>query len=220
MTPNSPSPRTLAGMAAVLWASAALLTAVVVGASATPAVDATISDGLDTFAHANEWVATVARFFAIMGSGLVLFPITVAVVLLLARHHRWWSLWVAACGLGGLLISETVKIAVERQRPQWPDPFETLDSPSFPSGHSMAGIYGWVVFGVVALCLLPRPWNRVAGIGLITFGVLMGPSRALLGVHWPTDVLAGWLYAGAWVLTVGAVVLWWRSRDQRMAAGE
>jgi len=207
-----PSPLTLAGVAGVLWASAALLTAFVVGAAGTPAMDATVSGGLDVFAHANGWIVPLARFFALMGSGLVLFPITVAVVLVLLRQHPWWAAWVAACGLGGLLISQTVKRAVDRQRPQWPDPFETLDSASFPSGHSMAGIYGWVVFGVVALCLLSPPWNRAAGIGLITFGVMMGPSRALLGVHWPTDVLAGWLFAGAWVMTAGAVIVWWRSR--------
>jgi undecaprenyl-diphosphatase len=76
----------------------------------------------------------------------------------------------------------------------------------------MAGIYGWVVFGIVALYLLRGPWNRIVGVALIAFGVLMGPSRVVFGVHWPTDVLGGWLYASAWVLTVTALLLWRRYR--------
>lgn len=207
---SQPRPLMLGSLAAVVWAVALALTLGIANSSTVPSIDATISDKLDTFSHANEWVVPIARFFALMGSGAVLFPITVAVVLALIRHHRWWAAWVAACGLGGLLISQTVKRTVDRERPQWPAPFDSLDSASFPSGHSMAGIYGWVVFGVVALMLLRHPWNRVVGSALITFGVLMGPSRAFLGVHWPTDVLAGWLFATAWVLTVSAALLWWR----------
>ena len=199
-------------MAAALWAAAVILTAVVANAAGPPAIDTAIADPLHTWAMNNLWAVSLARFFALMGSGAVLFPITVVVVLALLRNHRWWALWVASCGLGGLLISQVVKRTVDRQRPVWPDPFEALTSPSFPSGHAMAGIYGWVVFGVVAWFLLRRPWNRIVGTALILFGVLMGPSRVVFGVHWPTDVLAGWLYASAWVLTMASLLLWRRYR--------
>jgi undecaprenyl-diphosphatase len=187
------------------------LTVYVAGDSAV-ALDTVLSADLEAFVRNYAFAVDIARIFALLGSGVVLFPLTVAVVLSLLRWHRWWALWVAVCGLGGLAISQTVKRTVDRPRPQWVDPYDTLKSASFPSGHSMAGIYGWVVFGVVALALMKGPWNRLLGVTLIVFGVSMGPSRAFLGVHWPTDVLGGWLYATAWVLTVSAVFLWWGAR--------
>ncbi len=173
-----------------------------------------------TFAAGNAWVLPITKVFAVAGSGAGLLPVTVVVVVVLFRRgFDDWALWVGLCGMGGWMISQSVKGLVDRQRPVWPDPFEVLTSPSFPSGHSMAGIYGYVVFGIVALALLDRRWP---GILLITFGLLMGPSRVLLGVHWPTDVLAGWLLAGAWVSLCAAVVLWlreWRRARTPQPAG-
>ncbi len=196
--------RRLAALAAVFWLAASALAYRVVNTSTVPLVDVRIATAAHDLAVANPWLAGVATFFAVMGSAAVLTPLTVAVVIVLARAGRvWWAAWVGACGLGGVVVSEIVKYSVDRARPVWPDPFVTLTSPSFPSGHSMAGIYGYVVFGVVAWHLLSWRWPAVV---LIAFGVLMGPSRVLLGVHWPTDVLAGWLLAAAWCCTAGVIV--------------
>ena len=66
---------------------------------------------------------------------------------------------------------------------------------------------------IVVLALGRRRWP---GVLLIIVGLLMGPSRVLLGVHWPSDVLAGWLFAGAWISLCAAVVLFVRgSRQER-----
>ncbi len=213
------SPWLLAALALVLWLLAAGLARQVVSALDNPtalipntvvANDQLIATDLHTFVHGQQWVVWVAKVFAVMGSGFVLAPLTVAVVVVLVRAgYRWWAWWVGASGMGGWMISQAVKGAVDRPRPVWADPFEVLSSPSFPSGHSMAGVYGYVAFGIVALALLPRRWP---GVALITFGLLMGPSRVLLGVHWPSDVLMGWLLGGAWIATTGTVVLWLRGR--------
>jgi len=185
------------------WLLAALAAVLVFAAVAVD--DRLLAASAHTFARAHTWVVVTAQIFAVMGSWVVLVPLTVGVVVLLCRRgHRWWALWVALCGMGGWMISESVKHLVDRQRPVWPDPFQELTSPSFPSGHSMAGVYGYVVFGITALALLDRRWP---GILLVVFGLLMGPSRVLLGVHWPTDVLGGWLLAGVWISVCGAVVL-------------
>lgn len=206
-------PRTLAALATGLWLAAFGLGLFIANADAVPAADLRIADALHVLAHQQQWLVGTATFFAIMGSAFVLTPLTIAVVVVLARGgHRWWALWVGACGMGGWMISQTVKHLVDRQRPAWPDPFEVLTSPSFPSGHSMAGVYGYVAFGIAALALLPRRWP---GVALIVFGALMGPSRVLLGVHWPTDVLMGWLLAGAWVCTAAAIVLRLRENAAR-----
>jgi undecaprenyl-diphosphatase len=220
------NPWLLAGLALLLWLAAFALARAVVTAlpeavgggtavltAVSPSLvadDALIATTVHEAVHDQQWVVWVARVFAVMGSGLVLTPVTIAVVIGLTHAgHRWWAFWVGACGMGGWIISQSVKHLVDRQRPVWPDPFEVLTSPSFPSGHSMAGVYGYVAFGIAALALLPYRWP---GVALIVFGMLMGPSRVLLGVHWPTDVLMGWLLAGAWVCTAAAVVMWLRDR--------
>lgn len=207
--------RRLALVAAVLWLCAAALTVYI--ASLVPGLDNGLETGVHgidlaigafvhIFAVQNPWAVSIAAFFGAMGSGFVLAPLTVGVVVALwVRGQRWWSVWIGACGAGGILISQIVKQFVDRQRPQWQDLAHTLTSPSFPSGHSMAGIYGYFAFGVVAWFLV----NRWFGVVLMVFGLLMGPSRVVYGVHWPTDVLGGWLYASAWVCTVTAV-LWWK----------
>jgi undecaprenyl-diphosphatase len=205
-------PGVLAALAVGLWLAALGLGLFIANLATVPTADLRIALALHDLAHQQRWLVGTATFFAIMGSAVVLTPLTVGVVVVLARRgHRWWAMWVAACGMGGWMISQTVKHLVDRQRPEWPDPFAVLTTPSFPSGHSMAGIYGYVVFGIVALALLPRRWP---GIAVIVFGMLMGPSRVLLGVHWPTDVLMGWLLAGAWVCTAAAIVLRVRGRPQ------
>ncbi len=198
--------RRFALIAAVLWLAALTLTVYIANVTGIPRIDLAIAEPAHNFAVATPWLAWIARFFSAMGSGFVLAPLTVGLVVALwVRGQRWWALFLAAAGLGGILISQTVKRLVERQRPVWDNPLHELTSPSFPSGHSMAGIYGYVAFGIVAWFLV----NRGLGVILMVFGLLMGPSRVVFGVHWPTDVLAGWLFAGAWLCTVTAV-LWWR----------
>jgi undecaprenyl-diphosphatase len=89
---------------------------------------------------------------------------------------------------------------------------------AFPSGHTTAGIYGWVTVGVVAVVLLPAKWRPLGWVA-IGIGLLMGPARLVLGVHWLGDVLAGLLLASAWVLGVTAVLLAPATRPASSALG-
>ena len=153
--------------AATLWGLAAILTVYIATVTGVPGLDLAIAEPAHNLAVGSPWLVWVARFFAAMGSGFVLAPLTVGVVVALwVRGHRWWSVWLAAAGIGGILISQSVKRLVDRQRPAWDNPLHELTSPSFPSGHAMAGIYGYLAFGVVAWFL----GSRAIGVGLMLLG--------------------------------------------------
>lgn len=124
---------------------------------------------------------------------------------LLWRGVRMLAAWVAATSVTGTLFQQGVKAAVDRPRPVWPDPVDSAHYAAFPSGHALTA----AVAGAVALWMLrhhdaPVVWRRVVG-ALATVSVLgVGFTRLFLGVHWLSDVLAGWLLGGALVaLAVG-----------------
>lgn len=139
-----------------------------------------------------------------LGSGAV---VAIAVALLW-RSHRLWAQWLMWSAIGGFAFQNIVKELVGRIRPAWSESaFQPLTA-SFPSGHAMSGITTWVVLGVI-LIVAPVGGRlpRVVGGLALAVGILMGPSRLVLGVHWPTDILGGWLLGGAVVCGVAALVL-------------
>jgi undecaprenyl-diphosphatase len=155
-------------------------------------------------AHA-PWVIDGARVLNVLGRGVVLVPLTIAIaVVLLMRRHRRWAAYVIGCGLAGLILVESLKATLDRQRPAYALLEEA--SGSFPSGHAASGIYCWVVFGLAAWCLLPRI-GRAVGITALVVGVLLGPSRLVLGVHYWPDVLGGWAAGASVTLLAGAIVV-------------
>jgi undecaprenyl-diphosphatase len=207
-----------------LWAAAAacLLAAVPLGvaaAGASPgAVDVAFATTLVQLREAAPWLVHVSLVLAVLGSRQVMLPVVVGVgVLLWLRGERLWSVWLLASGLGGWLLTEAVKVGVQRARP--PDAVVDAFGWAFPSGHTTTGVCSLLPLGVVCLALLPPPWGRWAGWSLVTLGLLMGPSRWVLGVHWLTDVVAGWLIGGAWVLAVSAAVLQYRRARGQLLPG-
>ena len=129
-------------------------------------------------------------------------------VALLWQRHRLWAQWLLWSALIGFALQNVVKNVIGRARPDWPDAAFHLTTPSFPSGHAMSGIDMWCVLG---LAMLVAPvggrFPKVIGALVIAIGVLMGPSRLVVGVHWPTDILAGWLIGAAVACVAGAIVL-------------
>ncbi|MEV0372683.1 phosphatase PAP2 family protein [Streptomyces sp. NPDC050636] len=123
-----------------------------------------------------------------------------AVWWLVRRGERLLGIWVAATALAGTALQQALKAAVGRGRPVWPDPVDTADYAAFPSGHAMSVL----VAGALALWLLrlhgagpQRWWAACAVVAVSTAGV--GFTRVYLGVHWPSDVVGGWLLGGALV---------------------
>ncbi|HSK93685.1 MAG TPA: phosphatase PAP2 family protein [Candidatus Angelobacter sp.] len=124
----------------------------------------------------------------------------------------------AAVIAGASLLNGTLKRVIARERPELLAPMLTESGYSFPSGHSALGMVGW---GVLAVLVSRTRLPRVARIGIVAvFGLivfLVGVSRVYLGVHYPTDVIAGWLL-GAVIVVLFAQVTREVSREPSAAA--
>ncbi len=132
-----------------------------------------------------------------IGSTVILPILAIASAALLRmrrlRHHAWFP--VAAIVLAEL-VTESAKLIVKRPRPEsW---FSMPGDPwSFPSGHSLDSTACYFVCCAALLLLIESPlWRAALVLGCAALPIAIGLSRIYLGVHWPTDVLAGWL-AGA-----------------------
>ena len=116
---------------------------------------------------------------------------------------------------GGIVLTIVLKSMFQRVRPEFFDSGYTASFYSFPSGHATlaVGLYGTLT---LLLALKLRGWKRwgVAMAGTILV-VLIGFSRLYLGVHYPTDVLAGYLAAPLWLVSVAGVYGLWRVLDER-----
>ncbi len=127
----------------------------------------------------------------------------VACALLWWRGDRGRALRVALVTLAASALQQGLKALVGRERPVWPDPVDSAQYAAYPSGHAMTAT---VVCGLL-LWLLPRPVQgrvrvarMVAAWTVAVVSVLgVGFTRVYLGVHWPSDVLAGWLLGVALV---------------------
>lgn len=93
-----------------------------------------------------------------------------------------------------LLVGYGLKLLFERARPLTDIGYSMrLDSFSFPSGHSSGSMIAYGLLAYMAWHLLPAPWGIVAAVMLTIVPLLVGISRIYLGVHYPSDVAAGWL---------------------------
>lgn len=137
-----------------------------------------------------------------LGTKWGVFPATllVAAKLLYDRHWRSLTYWLLAL-FGGGLLNRFAKIWLHRLRPTLWDHVQPADF-SFPSGHAMSSL----LFVAALLLLSPPPWRRWVGLAGGLFVLVIGWTRLYLGVHYPSDILAGWMLAVAWVAIVGQLV--------------
>jgi membrane-associated phospholipid phosphatase len=172
-------------------------------------------------AHRASGLTSLAHGLSTVGSQWVLIPLVgvVAAALLIRRRFALAALLIAAWG-GALLLYNLTKYFVHRSRP--PSDIWLTDvgrTTSFPSGHATQSLATFVALAFVGAAWLAKPrWPGLVLAIMLAAGV--GWSRVYLGVHWSTDVFAGWLIATAWV----GVVMWLarvasRSSKPRPAGG-
>lgn len=169
------------------------------------------------------WIEEMARDVTALGGIAVLVFVTVAtLVYFLLMSKRLNAVFVAAAVLGGSLLSMVFKVGFDRPRPTLV-PYEApVYSASFPSGHSMMSTVVYLTLGVLLARLHERSVIKgyFLGLALLLTGAI-GLSRVYLGVHWPTDVVAGWAAGAVWAMACWGVALWLQRRNvmENTAAG-
>ncbi|HFC8518581.1 phosphatase PAP2 family protein [Neisseria weaveri] len=150
--------------------------------------------------HIGSWFTPFAVVLHHLGKFATAAPLTaLAAVWLYMRRYRGYAVFtVCAIALPALLMAVAKQI-FDRPRPElWPRIIEEANS-SFPSGHST---FAASLAVVLVLVYWHSPYRRIICIVAVLFAFLMGISRMVLGVHYPTDVLAGWVTGSVTVLAV------------------
>jgi undecaprenyl-diphosphatase len=162
------------------------------------------------------WLAGVMRDITALG-GLAVLTLIVAVVTLylVLVGKRAAALFVVAAVAGGTLLSHGMKLFFDRPRPDLIPNAPLELTASFPSGHAMISAVTYLTLGVLLTRLdAPRRVHAYFLAVAVVMTVLIGISRIYLGVHWPTDVLAGWCLGAAWALFCWLVALWLQRRGK------
>jgi undecaprenyl-diphosphatase len=159
------------------------------------------------------WVETIFTDFTSLGSTTI-FTIAAVLYLLLARKTRHALQVLVALG-GGTLISTCLKQAFDRPRPDFVAHIVDVSTASFPSGHAMLSAVTYLTLGVLLARVETNARLRVFLLGLALFCTLgVGISRIYLGVHYPTDVLAGWMLGTGWAMLCWITSLWLERRGR------
>lgn len=149
-----------------------------------------------------HWVEEMGRDLTALGGFTVLTALTIVSVglMLLMRKTRLALLALVAVS-GGMMASNILKQIFARSRPDVVPHGVLVTSASFPSGHAMMAATVYLTLGVLLARTQPKAAIRLYIIGVSTgIAVLVGISRVYLGVHWPTDVLGGWILGAVWAL--------------------
>jgi undecaprenyl-diphosphatase len=160
------------------------------------------------------WLEAAMIDITSLGGWTVLTLITtVVIVYLLITKRLEAALLMFGSVVGGAVLSTGLKIGFARPRPDLVDHLVNVSSASFPSGHAMLSAATYLTLGA----LLARTDTRRTVRGfLFSIAVLLtliiGASRVYLGVHYPTDVLAGWCLGSAWALLCWMVARWLRPK--------
>jgi membrane-associated phospholipid phosphatase len=154
---------------------------------------------LALYSGQNSTMVAVGRFFTALGEPTVLIAASIisAVWLWIAGHRHLPFVFVAIT-MVGRAASELQKYVIARDRPDLETHLVVVKTSSFPSGHANSAM---IFYLTIALILTQGTRWRTPAVGLaLLLAILVGLSRVMLGVHWPSDVVGGWAFGMLWVL--------------------
>lgn len=165
-----------------------------------------------------SWMQEAARDVTALGGVVVLTLVTCAVAGYLWLRERYHALWlVLVATVGGQLLSTALKHVFHRPRPELVAHLSRVYTTSFPSGHSMLSAVVYLTLGTLLASFVDERRLKFYFVSVAMFlTLIVGISRVFMGVHYPTDVLAGWSAGLAWALVCWLVSV----RLQRQGAVE
>ncbi len=148
------------------------------------------------------WLQVAARDVTSLGSPAVLTLITAAALGYLALKRQWRAaLFVLVSICGGTAVSFALKDLVQRPRPDFVAAVAQTQTYSFPSGHAFLSAVTFLTLGTLLARAQHQAEVKIYLLSVaIAITVLVGVSRVYIGVHWPTDVLAGWCAGASWAI--------------------
>lgn len=159
----------------------------------------------------SDTATTVLRPLTDLAGWMVVIPVVAVVAGVLWHQGRRGLAGTVVAASGGVaVLTGTLKLLVGRDRPLPADRLVDASGSAFPSGHSAQAV---ALYGVLAAVLVVTSRGRrrrgllvaAAAVGAGVLALVVGASRVYLGVHWPSDVVSGWIVGGAWLVVVLAV---------------
>ncbi|MBX3561563.1 MAG: phosphatase PAP2 family protein [Sphingomonas sp.] len=151
------------------------------------------------YAGGHPGLAFAARWLTELGGAAILLPVTALAAAWLAwRRDGRGALLLIAITLSGRVLVEMQKLLIGRPRPDSTEHLVMISNLSFPSAHAANALMVWLCLAV--LLPLGARGRTTAMWAAATLALAIGVTRVMLGVHWPTDVIAGWSFGLAWTL--------------------
>ncbi|MEU4216101.1 phosphatase PAP2 family protein [Actinoplanes sp. NPDC026623] len=198
---------TTAAILALLALVPFALLAVLVARGWTPLhdLDVAVTDTLHEWALGHPgWTRATRWWTTIFSPNPLRLAALILVIWLVRRRSRRLALWVAITMVVGGVLGPLLKLLVGRIRPELLDPVARAAGQSFPSGHALNATLTAGVFVLVLLPMVREGRRWLLWGAAIVLAVLTGLTRVVLGVHWTSDVVAGWLLGVAVVAATAA----------------
>ena len=193
----------------------------------TLAFDRWLISGLRDAANPGEpigpwWLKKTMIDLTALGGGPFLTMLTLVAAGFLMAARKWgMALFVVLAIAGGGLAGNVLKWIFVRARPDLVPHLVSVDSASFPSAHAMNSAVTFLTLGVLLSRTQKDRRLKAYLLGIAVFlTLIVGFSRVYLGVHWPTDVVAGWAVGAAWAILCSLVAAWLQDRHTIEQEGE
>lgn len=149
----------------------------------------------------NEFVRDISGLGGLGVLGLLI--LTSSIFLVISGNVKT-ALFVTFATLSGVALSSLLKLGFDRPRPDLIPHLTHIYSASFPSGHAMVSALVYMTLGALLAREVSGFWSKIFVMSVaISLTGLVGLSRLYLGVHWPSDIVAGWAAGATWAL------VWW-----------